>query len=43
MVNLVLKLAAMVAAPVLAVLAWGAVEDEMDKRKNQDKDDATSS
>jgi hypothetical protein len=29
------KVAAMVAAPVVAVLAWGAVENEMDKRKNK--------
>jgi hypothetical protein len=36
------KFAAMVAAPVVAVLAWGAVEDELDKRK-KDTADATSS
>jgi hypothetical protein len=30
-----LKVAATVAAPVVAVLAWGAVEDGMDKRKNK--------
>lgn len=30
-----LKVAAMAVAPVVAVLAWGAVEDEMDKRKNK--------
>jgi hypothetical protein len=29
----VLKVAAMAVAPVVAVLAWGALEDEMDKRK----------
>ena len=29
------KVAAMALAPVVAVLAWGAVEDEMDKRKNK--------
>lgn len=29
------KVAAMVAAPVVAVLAWGAIEDEMDKRKKK--------
>jgi hypothetical protein len=29
------KVAAMVAAPVLGVLAWGAVEDLADKRKTQ--------
>jgi len=42
-VGFALKRAALVAAPVVAVLAWGAVENEMDKRKNKDKDDATSS
>jgi hypothetical protein len=31
----VLKVAAMAVAPVVAVLAWGAVEDEMDRRKNK--------
>ncbi|MDT7742722.1 MAG: hypothetical protein QOE59_1800 [Actinomycetota bacterium] len=29
------KVAAMAVAPVVAVLAWGALEDEMDKRKNR--------
>jgi hypothetical protein len=28
------RVAAMVAAPVVAVLAWGAIENELDKRKN---------
>jgi len=36
------KYAAAVAAPVLAVLAWGAVENELDKRK-KDSADASSS
>lgn len=38
----VLKFVGMAVAPVLAVLAWGAVEDEIDRRKNRNKDDATS-
>ena len=29
------RVAAMVAAPVAAVLAWGAIEDGLDKRKNR--------
>jgi hypothetical protein len=29
------RVAAMVAAPVVAVLAWGAIENELDKRKNR--------
>jgi hypothetical protein len=29
------RVAAMVAAPVVAVLAWGAIENEIDKRKNK--------
>jgi uncharacterized membrane protein len=29
------KVAAMAVAPVVAVLAWGAVEQGMDKRKNK--------
>jgi hypothetical protein len=29
------RVAAMVAAPVVAVLAWGAIEDELGKRKNR--------
>ncbi len=29
-----LRVAALVAAPVVAVLAWGAVEQGLDKRKN---------
>jgi hypothetical protein len=29
------RVAAMVAAPVAAVLAWGAIEDGIDKRKNK--------
>jgi len=37
------KFVAMAVAPVVGVLAWGAVENGMDKRKNRDKDDATSS
>ena len=32
---------AMALAPVVGVLAWGAVEDGMDKRKTRNKDDAT--
>jgi hypothetical protein len=28
------RVAAMVAAPVVAVLAWGAIENELDKRKS---------
>jgi hypothetical protein len=39
----VLKFVGMAAAPVVAVLAWGAVEDVIDKRRNTNKDDATSS
>ena len=37
------KFVAMAVAPVVGVLAWGAVENGIDKRKNRDKDDATSS
>jgi hypothetical protein len=33
--GLAMKVAAMAVAPVVAVLAWGAVEDEMDRRKNK--------
>jgi hypothetical protein len=29
------RVAGMVAAPVVAVLAWGAIENELDKRKNK--------
>lgn len=29
------RVAAMVAAPVAAVLAWGAIENVLDKRKNK--------
>lgn len=29
------RVAAMVAAPVVAVLAWGAIENGIDKRKNK--------
>jgi hypothetical protein len=29
------RVAAMVAAPVVAVLAWGAIENQMDKKKNK--------
>lgn len=29
------RVAAMVAAPVVAVLAWGAIENELDKRKHR--------
>ena len=36
-----LKAAAMAVAPVVAVLAWGAVEDEMDRRKNKTVDAGT--
>lgn len=36
------KFVAMAVAPVIGVLAWGAVEDGMDRRKNTNKDDATS-
>ncbi len=37
----VVKFVAMALAPVVGVLAWGAVEDGMDKRKTRNKDDAT--
>jgi hypothetical protein len=37
-----LKYSSTVAAPIVAVLAWGAVEDEIDKRKYRNKDDATT-
>ncbi len=30
------RVAAMVAAPVVAVLAWGAIENELDKRKTSE-------
>lgn len=36
------KFVAMAVAPVVGVLAWGAVENGIDKRKKKDKDDATS-
>ena len=36
------KFVAMAVAPVVGVLAWGAVENGIDKRKKRDKDDATS-
>jgi hypothetical protein len=39
--GLALRVAAMVAAPVVAVLAWGAIEDQMDKRKNKDAEAGT--
>ena len=29
------RVAAMVAAPVVSVLAWGAIEDELGRRKNR--------
>ena len=35
------RVAAMVAAPVVAVLAWGAIEDELDRRKNRSTEAAT--
>jgi hypothetical protein len=37
------KFVAMAVAPVVAVLVWGAVENGLDKRKYESKDDATSS
>ena len=37
----VVKGATMALAPVVAVLAWGAVEQEMDKRRNKTTTAAT--
>ncbi|WP_433038299.1 hypothetical protein [Actinomycetospora sp. CA-053990] len=37
----VVKFVAVAVAPVVGVLAWGAVEDGIDKRKNRNEDDAT--
>jgi hypothetical protein len=37
------KVAAMAVAPVVAVLAWGALEQGMDKRKNKTAEAASGS
>ncbi|MEJ2871467.1 hypothetical protein WCD74_27155 [Actinomycetospora sp. OC33-EN08] len=34
----VLRASAMILGPVAAVLAWGAVENEIDRRRNADAD-----
>ncbi|MDD7918715.1 hypothetical protein [Actinomycetospora callitridis] len=36
------KFVALAVAPVVGVLVWGAVENGLDKRKDENKDDATS-
>jgi uncharacterized membrane protein len=37
----VVKVAALAVAPVVAVLAWGAVQDQLDKTKNKTAEAAT--